>query len=354
MLVRRPDRGRRSRRRSSRRRAGNRGSSTLLAVLLLAMLGVLFQVLQADGVSTAVTRVPDSSADQTHPALAVAPVIGQVDEGDSRLTLEVVAPAGPAPEAYEYSTDGGVSWRLREDSTGVSTPVTITTTSTSATPLVNGTTYRVRLRSLAANGQGQVSNLVTATPRAPSPPPVVDVPVRWIPVEGQQHITTDPDTSAISFRGGGERRALVDMAPVGRATLDLFDTRFTRGNGWGVIVHGGTDERGGLEGYTVQFDRGFAGRVVVRYWSGGREHQRAIAVSDAQPTSNRPTDVRVEVDGGWLRVVVDGAEVLVVPDLPAAVAAAGGTGPIRADGVFGLRLWTSTNLQVPSAQLSLD
>ncbi|MFP4148642.1 MAG: hypothetical protein ACLFV0_04055 [Nitriliruptoraceae bacterium] len=352
--MRRPDRLRRSRRRSLRRRAGGRGGSGLTAVLLLAMLGVVFQVMQADGVSTAATGVPDSSADQTHPALAAAPAISQVEEGDARLVLEVLAPAGPAPEAYEYSTDGGVSWRPREDATGVSTPVTITTTSASATPLVNGTTYRVRLRSLAANGQGRVSNLVTATPRAPSPPPVVDVPVRWIPVQGQQHIITDPDSSAIRFRGGGERRALVDMEPVGRATFELLGTRFTRGNGWGVIVHGGSDGRGRFEGYTVQLDRGFDGRVVVRYWSGGREHQRAIAVSDAQPTSNRPTDVRVEVDGVRLRVVVEGAEVLLVEDLPAAVAAAGGTGPIRTDGVFGLRLWTSTNLRVASAQLSLD
>lgn len=354
MLARRSSRARRLRRGAPRRRSRIAAGSAPLSVLLLAVLGVLLPVAHAGGVLTAATGVPDSSAHQVHPELAVAPVISGVEEGDAQLTLQVAAPRAPAPEAYEYSTDGGVSWRPRDDAAGVSTPVIITATSASATPLVNGTTYRLRLRSLAANGQGQVSNLVAATPRAPVAPPVGDIPVRWIPVRGERHISIDPDSSAIRFRGGGERRALVDMEPVGRATFELSGTRFTRGNGWGVIVHGGTDDRGGFEGYTVQFDRGFGGRVVVRYWSGGSEYRQPIAISDVRPVSDTPTDVRVEVDGIWLRVVVDGAEALVVPDLPAAVAAAGGAGSMRTDGVVGLRLWSSTDLEVSSAQLSLD
>ena len=345
-----PSRPLRPRTRVRGRRASRRartGRNSALSVLLVAS---LFHLAGAPSASTATAHLPSSSADQQHSQLPSAPAITTVDAADARLDVAFTGSSDPVL-TYEYSTDGGATWRQRTDGDATSSPLQITSTSADASPLANGTTYLVRLRAMSTVGPGRVSNLVTATPSAPQPPPGTGGSVRWIPFQGQQDITIDPNSSAISFAGGGERRALVDMAPTSRGTLTLPGTQFTRGNGWGVIVHGGFDGQGRFEGYTVQFDRGFGGSIVVRYWSGGTEFSAPLATSDARPVSNAVHDARIEVDGPRLRVVFDGQEELVVEDLPAAIAAAGATGPIRTEGVFGLRAWSATDLVVPSAQL---
>lgn len=299
--------------------------------------------------------LPGSSAEQRATAVPGAPTITGVTEGDQLLEVAFTASTtGPEPLSYEFSTDNGATWQARTDGDGTTSPLLITSTSTSGELLVNATTYPVRLRAVSAVARGAASARVLATPRAPAPPPGVDGNVRWVPELRPHFIDVQPDSSAITFTGAGERRALVDMAPTARATLELTGTQFTQGNGWGVIVHGGTDQLDRFEGYTVQLDRGFGSRVVVRHWRGGGEHHQPIALSDASPVTNGIHDVRVEVDGVWLRVVVDGVEVLVVPDLPAAVVETGSSGTIRADGAFGLRVWSGTDLVVQSASLSVD
>lgn len=303
---------------------------------------------------TATLGLPASSAEQRATSVSGAPTITGVTEGDRLLQVAFQAPTtGPSPLTFEYSTDNGATWRARTDAAGTTSPLEITTTSTSGDLLANGTTYPVRLRAVSADAQGAASARVLATPRAPAPPPGAEGNVRWLPVLRPHFIEVQPDSSAITFTGAGERRALVDMEPTARATIELTGTQFTQGNGWGVIVHGGTDGQDRFEGYTVQMDRGFGSRVVVRHWRGGGEHHRPIAQSDASPVTTGVHNVRVEVDGVWLRVLVDDIEVLVVPDLPEAVIETGSSGTIRTDGVFGLRLWSSTDLVMQSATLSV-
>ena len=243
---------------------------------------------------TASLGLPGSTGDQRATAVPGVPAITEIAEGDRRLEVSFTASTvGPAPLSYEFSTDNGATWRTRSDESGASSPLVITTTSASGELLSNGTTYPVRVR------------------------------------------------------------ALVDMAPTERATLSLTGTQFTQGNGWGAIVHGGFDQQGRFEGYTVQMDRGFGAQVVVRHWRGGGEAHRPIATSGVAPVTTGVHDVRIEVDGAWLRVLVDDVEVLEVPDLPTAVIESGSSGTIRTDGVFGLRLWSSTDLVVQSASLGL-
>ena len=324
----------------------------MITALLVAHLVLL--PASATRALTASLSLPDSSAEQRSASLPGPPTITGVLEGDRLLEVAFTAPtSGPTPTGYEFSTDNGATWRLRTDGAGTTTPLTITTTSTSGALLDNATTYPLRIRALSSVGQGAASARVLATPRAPAPPPGTGGNVRWLPILRPANIVVQPDSSAITFTGAGERRALVDMAPTARATIELTDAQFTQGNGWGVIVHGGTDEQGRFEGYTAQLDRGFGARVVLRYWQNGEERNQPVATSDSTPVSNEVQQVRVEVDGVWLRVVVDGAEALVVPDLPAAVVATGSSGTIRTDGVFGLRVWSGTDLVVGSASLSV-
>lgn len=342
---------RRRRHQRSRRTALGRLRSALVAGLVTSVLAL--HLIGPTTAATAVLDLPGSSAGQIDPQLPTAPLIIAVEAADARLLVDVAAaPNGPPAVIYEYSTDGGVTWRVRDDATGTTTPLAIATTSDTAASLTNGTTYGIRLRGASPAGAGGASNLVPATPVAVQPPPPgPDQDVRWISVLGGHNISTGPDTSAISFGGAGERRALVDMPPASHSTFALTGTRFTRGNGWGVIVHGGTDAQGEFEGYTVQFER--RGEVSVRTWHGGTEFNQPLATSATTPVTNDVHDVRIEVDGIRLRVLFDDVEVLVIPDLPVAVAAVGAPGAGRTSGVLGLRAWTNTDLVVEAATLTL-
>jgi titin len=72
----------------------------------------------------------------------------------------------PATTTYEYSTDGGVTWRKRDSGTTAS-PIVITRSSGSYALLVNGTTYSVRIRAVNPVGRGAPSNAEDGTPVAP-------------------------------------------------------------------------------------------------------------------------------------------------------------------------------------------
>gem|GEM_PF-3831722 len=232
-----------------------------------------------------------------------APTITEIDEGDGRVEVTFTAStAGPVALSYEFSTDNGATWRTRSDESGASSPLVITTTSASGELLSNGTTYPLRVRAVSDEAQGAASGRVLATPRAAALPPGLDGNVRWLPLQRPHFIF---------------------------------------------------DQQGRFEGYTVQMDRGFGAQVVVRHWRGGGEAHRPIATSGVAPVTTGVHDVRIEVDGAWLRVLVDDVEVLEVPDLPTAVIESGSSGTIRTDGVFGLRLWSSTDLVVQSASLGL-
>jgi len=176
--------------------------------------------------------------------------------------------------------------------------------------------------------------------------------VSWTKHNGSNDITVDEDSGQIVFSGSGERRATVDMDPIERGTFVLSGTQMTRGNGWGVIVHGGFDEQGRFEGYTVQLDPGLGDRLVVRHWGQGREH---APIASVRPSFDMRAvlDVTVEVDGAHLRVLVNGVEELHVASLHEAAAQASSPHTVRTSGVFGLRAWSTTDLTVSGTRLIL-
>ena len=74
------------------------------------------------------------------------------------------ATGGSAITTYQYSTDGGATWRDRTLGSTAS-PLVITTLSTDGTTsLANGTTYAVAIRAVNDAGNGSASATVTATP----------------------------------------------------------------------------------------------------------------------------------------------------------------------------------------------
>ena len=80
------------------------------------------------------------------------------------MTFTAGADGGTALTNYQYSTDGGSTWRTRATGTTAS-PLVITTISGVAnTQLTNGTTYQVQIRAVNTVGEGAGSNTVPGTP----------------------------------------------------------------------------------------------------------------------------------------------------------------------------------------------
>jgi titin len=103
-------------------------------------------------------------------------IVGDTVAGsDSQLTAAFTPPTddgGAAITGYQYSTDGGATWRDRDAGTVASPLVISTLSSDGTTPLENGTTYYVELRAVNAQGAGQASAVATGiastTPDAPT------------------------------------------------------------------------------------------------------------------------------------------------------------------------------------------
>ncbi|TFB77325.1 fibronectin type III domain-containing protein [Cryobacterium glaciale] len=117
--------------------------------------------------SAALTAVPAT--------VASAPTLGTITRSDRTLSIGFTAgnAGGSALTGFEYSTDGGLSWRARTSgSTG--SPLVITVLSSDgATRLVNGVAYPVQLR--AVNGVGAGSGSVVRSVPPMTPPGVAVV-----------------------------------------------------------------------------------------------------------------------------------------------------------------------------------
>jgi len=106
------------------------------------------------------------------------PTLGTPTLGDLQINVPVTAPAsngGSTITKYQFSTDGGATWRDRTDTATVSSPIVIKFLSTDGTtPIVAGTTYPVQIRAVnsasSPNGLGTASvSVVAATaPGAPT------------------------------------------------------------------------------------------------------------------------------------------------------------------------------------------
>jgi titin len=88
----------------------------------------------------------------------------EVTSGNRYLLVSFTAGSngGSAITNYEYSTDGGSTWR---SALTTSTPITITVTSDTAATIANGTAYAVKIRAInAVPGVGAASSDTSATP----------------------------------------------------------------------------------------------------------------------------------------------------------------------------------------------
>ncbi len=95
-----------------------------------------------------------------------APTIDSITATSGTLTVYFTpgATRGSAITNYTYATNG-TTFKARTDGTTAS-PLVITTVSTGATNLVNGTGYQIRIRAVSAAGTSDQSNLVNETPTA--------------------------------------------------------------------------------------------------------------------------------------------------------------------------------------------
>jgi surface protein len=93
-----------------------------------------------------------------------APTITSYTTTSNDLSVYFTAPAltGSAISTYQYSTDGGSTWRARIGTT--SSPIVITAKSDTGTSLVENTAYTVKIRAVTAAGNGLPSAGTTMTP----------------------------------------------------------------------------------------------------------------------------------------------------------------------------------------------
>lgn len=118
--------------------------------------------------------IPAGSSSGFVPGVPTAPTISSITSLDGRLSVAFTAasPNGGTISMYQYSTDNGATWKNRASGT-TATPLIIETVSGSASSLVNGTAYTVRLRAVSNIGQGLASGSTAGTPAAVPTAPTI-------------------------------------------------------------------------------------------------------------------------------------------------------------------------------------
>ena len=114
---------------------------------------------QGDGTATGTTAATPG----TTPG---APTITGITPSNGQLSVAFNAPAsngGYAISNYQYSTNGGTTYKAFS-SAETTSPLLITSVSTAATALVNGTSYTVLIKAVNSIGAGTASNSSTGTP----------------------------------------------------------------------------------------------------------------------------------------------------------------------------------------------
>lgn len=139
------------------------------------MATVAVLVLAVSSASTSTTSLTPGNAGQLVQPGPGRTLITSVVSGDAELLVSFEPPAASggvgAIDDYEYSTDGGVTWRLRTDDPGPGSPIQVTVESATGLPLANGTTYAMVLRPVQGQTTGLPSNVVLATPIGGLRPP---------------------------------------------------------------------------------------------------------------------------------------------------------------------------------------
>ncbi|TVR02420.1 MAG: hypothetical protein EA403_08930 [Spirochaetaceae bacterium] len=155
---------------------------------------------------------------------------------------------------------------------------------------------------------------------------------------------------SIDIVGSGERRAYARgfTGSVYRVLIDnarIVSTAGQSARGWAVIVHGGLNAEGNLEGYAVQIDPGLNNSFAIRRWVDGRE-QSAQWVSLAESFGinlMEPMDLVIDMNHDRLTLVVNDTLVYDAVTLEQ---------PGRTEGFIGLRAWASTNVEIDALRVT--
>lgn len=125
-------------------------------------------------------------------AVPGAPTAMKATPGSGMAVVDFTAPpvvSGVQVTNYAYSTDDGKSW-LAMTPAVVAPPLTIAARSDdAAAPLVDGSTYKVRVRAVSTAGDGAVSAAVSVTP---APAPDTSTGRRYVPMSPSRLADTRP------------------------------------------------------------------------------------------------------------------------------------------------------------------
>ena len=171
----------------------------------------------------------------------------------------------------------------------------------------------------------------------------------WTAVRGGDLIDTFPDGRVVMDHGDGERRVLAGSPKATDYTVTA-NTTLNYGSGYGVYVRATVDPDTNLTGYCVQLDHGY-GAVLVRLVENDVELGAPVA-QVAMPSDfdyNAPHVMSVTVSGNTMSVTLDGTPLIDVPDLDAAVAAAGASSGVDSplvplSGGYGFRAWSQSQV----------
>ncbi len=158
------------------------------------------------------------------------------------------------------------------------------------------------------------------------------------------------DDGSIDIVGSGERRAYAGgfTGSVYRVLIDNARIVQSPGHstrGWAVIVHGGLNEDGNLEGYAVQIDPGLNNSFAIRRWVDGREQSARWIEPAANFGINlmEPMDLIIDMHHDRLTLVVNDTLVYDAVALEQ---------PGRTEGFVGLRAWASTTVEIDGLRVN--
>jgi len=191
--------------------------------------------LASTGVSGFIASVPTAPTIGT-----LANVTGIAYGSNPQFTITFTAPSstgGSAISSYKYSTDGGTTYAT---ASGTTSPITLTTQSTSGTPaFVAGTSYTVKLLAVNINGNGAASAASNSKTAATAP----SVPTFTLSSTGATNIT-----NTFSYNNGG--LAVTGDSPALSPTISTtFGGVSPVGNTSGALTYTGSFVQGTT--YTV-------------------------------------------------------------------------------------------------------
>jgi predicted RNA-binding protein with TRAM domain len=168
------------------------------------------------------------------------PSISSILPGDKNLTVNFVSGSngGSTITNYEYSTDGQTFRAFNPVDT--TSPVTIITQSSNSAPLVNGTSYSIRLRAVNSNGSGIASAAMSSTPViVPNAPTIVTV----YPDDKQLTVVFTPPTPKIGETITGYKYSITNGTFISSSTntesggyLSIIITGLTNGTPYNISL----------------------------------------------------------------------------------------------------------------------